>query len=703
MLETTLQKPSSSPTETSLELISFFRNEYPLGGAVETRFIRLFPMLCERLFGPIVLSTNVSENINGINNNNGNASTASSRDGISNNNTTNTVSNGTIRNPNIGITTTNTTAAASTTGTSNDNFETLVQSAWLNKRNQWRIPSSSTTTSSKSGSTTSNMTSRTLESDPVIQLLSPSSIMSSILTSSSPSKNKTMSITSMNNNNNNNNNNIHISNHTVFLHIIESTNLSRQLKNIRLPFPFMELPKHLQQAFILQLTSSLIMNTTTTTTTTSTSNHSVVDNTPSYITLCNTLWNQFHIPSNDQRELISFIQNWLENQHQQQYSHNRHHNRHHHHHQSPTFHLPMNDSHINNSNINTTPSLQQTNMFISPQPSTTTTSSSQGNSISTLYNNIKDAKVMLDAWEYYMILFLRHGATTYSKMKTIIQNQPGNMGRGVYGYNYSSSSSSSQLYGEKVYHHLFKSYCEYYIPHIFDVENSTFIHRNLPSFDNNNKKVFDENQHKPKVFDEEMEMIMIHDKKSDLFIRLVIEFYFDLDHVYSTTKQALNHYSASSTSMKDEMEKNGLLAYSYELATLLPIPMKWNDPLSIGFQGGVSSSNTFIKQNYCPQSKQAQRNTRILIDQIIRDPAIRRSCYRDTRHASGNGGSSSSPTVTGWPLQNAQTLLQPSFYNYIRTALAYGPVHVKNSSFYSAMDAWLTWLEPWNVQSRKFF
>jgi hypothetical protein len=41
-------------------------------------------------------------------------------------------------------------------------------------------------------------------------------------------------------------------------------------------------------------------------------------------------------------------------------------------------------------------------------------------------------------------------------------------------------------------------------------------------------------------------------------------------------------------------------------------------------------------------------------------------------------------------------------YNYVRTGLRYGPIHVTNSSFYAALDLWLLWIEPWNTVQRKY-
>jgi hypothetical protein len=49
-------------------------------------------------------------------------------------------------------------------------------------------------------------------------------------------------------------------------------------------------------------------------------------------------------------------------------------------------------------------------------------------------------------------------------------------------------------------------------------------------------------------------------------------------------------------------------------------------------------------------------------------------------------------------LSPTMTMLQQPLFNHIRTSFRYGSVHSSQSIFYSAMTAWLMWIEPWNVQ-----
>ena len=52
-------------------------------------------------------------------------------------------------------------------------------------------------------------------------------------------------------------------------------------------------------------------------------------------------------------------------------------------------------------------------------------------------------------------------------------------------------------------------------------------------------------------------------------------------------------------------------------------------------------------------------------------------------------------------LSPVMSILQLPFYNYIRVAFRHAPIHAKQSRFYTALNDWLTWLEPWNTKYGK--
>ena len=55
-----------------------------------------------------------------------------------------------------------------------------------------------------------------------------------------------------------------------------------------------------------------------------------------------------------------------------------------------------------------------------------------------------------------------------------------------------------------------------------------------------------------------------------------------------------------------------------------------------------------------------------------------------------------------WCLSPCMTVLQQDFYKYVVASLRHAPIHVAGSPFYAALDTWLLWLEPWNVETSKY-
>jgi hypothetical protein len=215
------------------------------------------------------------------------------------------------------------------------------------------------------------------------------------------------------------------------------------------------------------------------------------------------------------------------------------------------------------------------------------------------------------------------------------------------------SRSVSYPFGEKVYSHLLRDYIKYYFPHDY----------------NRGDKAYDSLGSSPGGRRYEMK---------DLFLRLMIGYWFE-KHVYSETSDVMSQLS---------LKKAGLES-SYDLAQLLPTADVWRS------RHELKSKQS---QNYEAPPKQAQRAIKILVEHIVCDPAIIRYC-RDIGKLEETKQSSSIDQV-GWQTSLARYTLQPSLYNYIRTGLRYGPIHVSRSSFYATMDLWLMWLEPWNVQCK---
>lgn len=220
-------------------------------------------------------------------------------------------------------------------------------------------------------------------------------------------------------------------------------------------------------------------------------------------------------------------------------------------------------------------------------------------------------------------------------------------------------TSNSYAYGEKVYLHLLRDYVQYYFPHNCS-ESEEYLYREKA----------------------------VGSEKDELLIRFMMEFWLER-HVYTSTKDAI---AVVSSQEGDSATYVAGLEWSYNLAELLMVQDKWGSPAGI-------TAASLSRQRYDAPPKQAQRCIKILVEHLVADPAIARRCRG---LLSGENDRDNLGRYDAWPLPRIQTIVQPSLYNYIRTGLRYGPIHVTNSSFYAALDLWLLWIEPWNTIQRKY-
>jgi hypothetical protein len=259
----------------------------------------------------------------------------------------------------------------------------------------------------------------------------------------------------------------------------------------------------------------------------------------------------------------------------------------------------------------------------------------------------KSLKLNLPLWEHYFMAFIRFPLLIGKMSQVSKKNASGN---GSVGYG--SKRNNSQPYGEKVYMHLLKDYIKYYFSHEFDAV------------------VAKRSDSKSELTDS---------KKDQALIRMMMEYWLE-KHAYSSTKDAMMYLSSEG----GNIGASGL-QQSYDLAQLLTVGDKWGSNL-------VGNSK---RQMYEAPPRQVQRCIKIAVDHLVCDPAITKQCKAVVKTRND------AMVKNEWPLPSIQTLLQPSLFNYIRTALRYGPIHVANSSFYAAVDLWLLWIEPWNVAQGK--
>lgn len=272
--------------------------------------------------------------------------------------------------------------------------------------------------------------------------------------------------------------------------------------------------------------------------------------------------------------------------------------------------------------------------------------------------------IQLSLWEHYFITFVRF-PMTFAKLSNFYKRQSGNNPSSA---SYNKSRAMNTSYGEKVFQFLLKDAMSFYFPHKYQVAKDTFGN----------------------VIPLSMSI------KSEALLRFMMEFWLQR-HYYASTKDAIGFLGNESSEKGIEFVSS--LDASYDLAQLLFVEDKWlvqNNPV----MNDNHVNRIQQRQMYEAPPRQVQRCIRSLVEHLISDPMIMSQCRVSVKDS--RAGSTANDEMKQWVLPPLQTSFQTSLYNYIRTALRYGPVHVNNSSFYAAMDLWLMWLEPWNVIHRKF-
>ena len=105
----------------------------------------------------------------------------------------------------------------------------------------------------------------------------------------------------------------------------------------------------------------------------------------------------------------------------------------------------------------------------------------------------------------------------------------------------------------------------------------------------------------------------------------------------------------------------------------------------------LNTSFELVKATYIPPPSQISRCLHKLVARAVSDGKI-----LDAAKAITAGHRGVSPEIT--LLSPTMTILQLPLYNHIRNAFRYASVHAMQSPFYSALNCWLVWLEPWNTR-----
>lgn len=263
--------------------------------------------------------------------------------------------------------------------------------------------------------------------------------------------------------------------------------------------------------------------------------------------------------------------------------------------------------------------------------------------------------VMLSMLEYYLITFVRYPLATPVSKYPPTQGTSSSTNRvgdhrsnrnGASGYGSGSYRRSVTPYGKVVYDQLFRGYLKHFLPHAKG--RSPFLGFTDLSRD------------------------------SELFLRILIELWLDGECIVPKTEDAVKAIRESRLRSGDATKLYVNLNASYDMIQI---------------------------KKYSPPPAQVQTCIRNLVNHLVSDPVIGLAvadCYESLQRSSVSPSSTMSARGDKWCLSPSMTILQQSFYNYVRMTFRHASIHVAESSFYTAMNAWLVWLEPWNVVLREF-
>jgi hypothetical protein len=146
--------------------------------------------------------------------------------------------------------------------------------------------------------------------------------------------------------------------------------------------------------------------------------------------------------------------------------------------------------------------------------------------------------------------------------------------------------------------------------------------------------------------------------ESELFLRVVILMWLEADIRLMTTVQLIQ-----------KLKERRKLAGIVELA-------KYN----------LHDSYDLAQGTYTSSSSLTQRCLRNVVVHLMLDPSLPEVVRRQA-----------SSSQRKWCLSTATTVFKQPFYNHLRATFRYASMHSIESPFFAAINAWLIWLEPWNV------
>jgi len=276
---------------------------------------------------------------------------------------------------------------------------------------------------------------------------------------------------------------------------------------------------------------------------------------------------------------------------------------------------------------------------------------------------------------------------------------------GISGVNRHSYSSRGP-YGEQIYLHLFQSYAKRYLPHM----QPMMPPQNLLSA----AAAASSSSHGKRVPRPPARSFADLERDAEFFLRLVLEIWLDGGAA-----------GASAPRTDDAMKRlpksrGGVGSSPFGMPMTPSTPLPGASSVELDMSSELADLGWGSTAGYQEPTLLVRRGTRLLVNHIVSDPAIgnavggeaafvsQRRGVGNIIHLGSKAAGVSSPSqqprlddAGGWCLTPTMTMTQTPFYNYVRMNLRHAPVHVSNSAFFSAMNAWLVWLEPWNCSVRK--
>lgn len=260
-------------------------------------------------------------------------------------------------------------------------------------------------------------------------------------------------------------------------------------------------------------------------------------------------------------------------------------------------------------------------------------------------------QVALDLLEYYLVLFLRYPLAAPTKKPS--ETTPRN--RVVH------SLSSKEPFGETIYRYLFECYLHHFLP--YEDEQRDDMSSSSRSIDWDRSRTTTTTR---------------GGGSSELFFRLILALWLESQHVVLTTDNVL-----------ELIQERRARAGWRDPATAAATPPA--APSALTFD--LSASYDLVQAKYTPPPRLISQCLGTLIEHLILDPQVASLVCTNATPTLGGGGTDASRR---WCLTTAMTALQQPLFNYLRITFRHASLHATNSPFYTALDAWLLWLEPWN-------